>query len=268
MRPGTLASVTWLLALGGCDVVFSVDRLPPAPSYPGQVINDPDGDLDEDGDLNGTDLCPTVPNTEVGANTDMDMDGVGDRCDPHPSKPGDCLALFDDFHNETAPSPHWRVQGSTLAIGTNDLEFPRPNPDLGDEVLVYLDQPLDLDALFVWGYVQNGDQPSSNTRSAIQIFFDMRIDTTNGLVTGDGCGVESTGVAAQVTHTSLVASDETTAAIATLGPLLVGVPNDFELSWGQKPGECSAYLTGVDGDGRSMVAAKEPPSRVFGLRGV
>ena len=268
VRPGTIASVTWLLALGGCDLAFRIDRVPPAPSYPGQVIIDPDGDLDGDEIPNGMDLCPTIPKTEVGANTDMDMDGVGDRCDPHPSKAGDCLALFDDFHNQNTPDPHWQVQGSTLWIGTNDLEFPRPNPDLGDEVLLYLDQPLDLDALYVWGYVQNGDQVNSNTRSAIQIFFDLSIDTANGLVSGDACGVESSGATSEVTHTSLHASEESTKATATIGPFLVGVPNDFELSWGVKPTECSAYLHGADGEGRNMVAANVSPSRVFGLRGV
>jgi hypothetical protein len=265
----SLASVLCLVGLAGCDLAFRLDRLPPLPDYPGSVIVDPDGDLDQDGDLNSVDLCPTIDKAETGAGTDLDGDGVGDRCDPHPATPGDCLALFDDFANQNTPSPHWQIQGSTVWIGgNNDLEFPRPNPDITDEVLLYLDQPLNLDALYVWGYVQNGDGNGSNTRSAIQLFFDLKIDTIDGAVTGDGCGVESSGVSADVTHTLLDAGTETTPSRASLGQFLVGVPNDFELSWGQKPRECAASLRGVDGEGHNMLTIDIPASRTFGIRGV
>jgi hypothetical protein len=44
---------------------------------------DPQGDIDGDGVINGTDNCPTVRN---GGQTDTDRDGQGDRCEPTHSR--------------------------------------------------------------------------------------------------------------------------------------------------------------------------------------
>lgn len=75
---------------------------------------------DEDGDGFGDlcDICPTVPDpmqTDQGELDTMIMfpDGVGDACDPRPSRGGDRVAALHTFAVDTTPS--WLGTGWTIA---------------------------------------------------------------------------------------------------------------------------------------------------------
>jgi Thrombospondin type 3 repeat len=109
---------------------------------------DPNGDEDGDGVPNGSDNCPTVYNpgqeNEDGdawgdvcdlcppyastTQADADGDGVGDECDPHPTTPGDSIAMFEGFHHGMLPSD-WIIIGS--AYGSGDSAY-ITDPGSGD----------------------------------------------------------------------------------------------------------------------------------------
>jgi hypothetical protein len=95
-----------VVALVGCDAVFGVK--PPgtldAQPIDGRAIDAPAlHDEDHDGVVDMLDNCPNVPNPDQG---DLDGDGVGDVCDPHPTVAGDRIVLFDPFVR--APRPEWK----------------------------------------------------------------------------------------------------------------------------------------------------------------
>src|SRR5215204_6966311 len=93
--------------LGGCDVLFGVDRLYDCP------IDDDDCDelLDRD------DPCPADP----GDAADADGDDVGDACDPNVDAPVDQLLEFESF---TALDTRWMPRGeATWQIHRSVLEL-------------------------------------------------------------------------------------------------------------------------------------------------
>ncbi|HWO26042.1 MAG TPA: hypothetical protein VNO30_45260 [Kofleriaceae bacterium] len=73
---------------------------------------------DEDGDRIGDlcDVCPTVADPEQGDRGEVDAnafpDGVGDACDPRPSRGGDRIAALHTFATDTTPS--WQGSGWTI----------------------------------------------------------------------------------------------------------------------------------------------------------
>ena len=107
-----------LLALAGCDQVFSFDlpdgaTVPPVPCA-NEVGHDEDGDDIDD----ACDSCPGTANPEQG---DRDGDGVGDVCDPRPDVAGDVLHAFYTFAEADAADhwrqmPGWQVTGGAMAF--------------------------------------------------------------------------------------------------------------------------------------------------------
>jgi hypothetical protein len=89
MRPWGL-----LVLLAGCDQVFDLVPVVEMPCWdPAHLAHDED----DDGIVDGCDLCPNISDAEQ---TDADADGVGDDCDPHRDDPHDRLALFDPFTDD------------------------------------------------------------------------------------------------------------------------------------------------------------------------
>ncbi|NVB85445.1 MAG: hypothetical protein HOV81_44180 [Kofleriaceae bacterium] len=87
-------------------------------------------DSDGDGQLDTEDNCPFIANVDqhdldgdnvgdvcdncmIVANPDQqargDADALGDACDPHPAREGDCLLVVDLFRDPDQISAHWRT---------------------------------------------------------------------------------------------------------------------------------------------------------------
>jgi len=253
------------LGLAGCDQLFHLDEVgPQAPdaAHLGRVIDDPTGDLDGDMVPNAMDLCPTINQQEVpNAGTDADMDGVGDACDPHPTNPGDCLALFDDFQNQATPASAWKWTGDPMEI-VDGKSLALPASPNYDDAYLYLDQSLDLDAIYVWAYVQAGDNPGSGQRHAAQAFFNLQVSPS---INGTGCGVESSGSGSQVTTSTITGGVEGVVIGMPIGSNLVGIPNDVVITWGMTPGQCKGEVGPNNGHQSTVIALDPPPSGAFGL---
>jgi len=111
-----------LLALGGCDAVFQLERgeLPdaapidaPPPPIDVALANH---DEDDDGVDDAIDNCPGRANADQ---TDGDGDNVGLVCDPNPSHPIDRLRYFsrlDSLAGWSALSGQWYVEGDTVRV--------------------------------------------------------------------------------------------------------------------------------------------------------
>jgi hypothetical protein len=75
----------------GCNQILGIDRT----HLPDALV--PGTDEDHDGIANDVDNCPGIPNADQ---IDSDGDRVGDACDPHPTTPGDEIALAEFFEIE------------------------------------------------------------------------------------------------------------------------------------------------------------------------
>lgn len=251
-----------LVCIVGCDDAFDLEKVtyvppdagPDAPRYPGQVINDPDSDFDGDGDPNSSDLCALIDKTLPGGRDDTDMDGVGDLCDPNPGTSGDCLVLFDSFEAATL-STHWKYDGQTVTReDPGYLRIPA-----GDQTLVYLDQPLEMSAVYVGGYVAYGAN-GPGARFAVQTLVDV---TRTPGPTGTACSLESDKVSSRVAIVQAANGTDSVGPTSPVGALLVGAGSNAGLRW--RADGCHGELQ--DGVVQSGTVAIPPPSSgVFGLR--
>jgi hypothetical protein len=112
---------------GSVDAAPVIDAIPPEdPDAP----LPPDDDDDDDGILNVSDNCPTVPNIDqrdhdtdtkgdacdhcphlAVPDTDTDGDGLGDACDPRPGTSGDVRRLWEGFYDASSITG-WGGMGS------------------------------------------------------------------------------------------------------------------------------------------------------------
>lgn len=102
-----------------CDLVFKVEV--PADAPPAMHDEDHDGLLDD------VDDCPTVPNPPAapgGAQDDLDGDGVGDACDPHPDTKGDVLASVEYF--DTGFGRFWAPDTDNWTVSLDSVISPPP----------------------------------------------------------------------------------------------------------------------------------------------
>ena len=115
----------------GCDHVFGLERPPDA-----ELLSCPQGhglpDEDGDGVVNASDVCPGIADPDQ---ADGDTDGVGDACDPHPTRSGDRIAFAAYFIDGidggwTPDSPtSWLT---TECATSNTLTGALLSADLGD----------------------------------------------------------------------------------------------------------------------------------------
>jgi len=238
---------------------------------PGKMIGDPMGDFDGDGILNGMDGCPTVDAAQPGGRSDQDHDGVPDICDPNPTIPGDCVALFDDF-GDPALSPLWQYDGNPIEVIRNDPIFmnqPYLQFDAADDEVIYLDKLIDLDAVSARIYAQAGDNPAPG-QHAIELYVDLT-HSALGRADGEACAVESSNRNGMVEHVRTIDGAGTILAStpAPLNALRVGSGNTFTVEWGAAaaPNACSATKDPTDPMALYAVDAKVPPSGTFAIRG-
>jgi hypothetical protein len=109
-----------LAVLTGCNQVWGLERgveIDGCPTPPDPAFHDEDGDgLDDT-----CDNCPTVRNADQ--SDELDADGVGDLCDPHPFAAGDKLALLITF-DEPGGAARWQTKGGGWSIANGDLNHP------------------------------------------------------------------------------------------------------------------------------------------------
>ena len=92
--------------LSGCDVLWSIDHVTPIDA-PLCAVDDEDCDQQP----NATDLCPLDVDKP---GDDIDMDGVGNTCDPDPSQVGNHVRMFDPF---TDNARGWVQSGGAWTLG-------------------------------------------------------------------------------------------------------------------------------------------------------
>jgi len=106
-----------------CDLVFTVK----VPADAGPSMHDED----QDGLFDDVDDCPTVKNppTSPGApQDDLDGDGVGDACDPHPDVAGDELLTVEYF--DTGFGSVWTPDADDWTVSLDSVTSPVP-PAIG-----------------------------------------------------------------------------------------------------------------------------------------
>lgn len=245
----------WLLFATGCGSVFDVEPVEELPYY-GSVINDPDGDADEDGEPNATDLCALIPANELGGRADTDGDGVGDLCDPEPTKRGNCMVLFDSFAAPTLSS-HWRFDGEMpLLEGGHAVDIP-----FSPETILYLDTELTIDAIYIDGYVHIGAN-AGGPRHAVQMIVDV---TRTPLVSGHACSVESDTQSSKLSVETVAAGTSTSPTTAPVGDILVGGGTNLDImSW--TPSGCHVELEYGSQFQQATVPVPPSASGVFGIR--
>ncbi|MBA3539478.1 MAG: hypothetical protein H0T79_07590, partial [Deltaproteobacteria bacterium] len=137
-----IAAFAALVGLVGCDTVFGVEPLTP-PALPdaadctGLTSNDEDGDQI----LDGCDNCPMISNpTQEDTDTGV-PDGIGDACDPDPTRSGDRVIASFTFQDPRDGALWERIDGDWAvrsgafyyaAATTTDFHqvaFPLPHPD-------------------------------------------------------------------------------------------------------------------------------------------
>jgi hypothetical protein len=137
----------------------------------GSGSGDPDKDSDGDGLFDLTDNCPNVGNADqrdhdddsrgdscdgcphiVDSGNDIDLDGVGDACDPRPTEPGDRMAFFEGFYE----APQWKsVIGANTWLSTNgalsqhgtDTAYQLVRDDTPNLAQVFVDARVRINAL-------------------------------------------------------------------------------------------------------------------------
>lgn len=269
--------VLGLAGLSGCQYVWSIEEFP-VPPKGGSYIGNPMGDFDGDQILNKDDKCPTQDNSLPGGRSDADNDGVPDLCDPHPTEPGDCLALFDDFGDGL--SPNWVLYaGNPIHIVTDDPIIKQPflQFENADDELIYLAPRLALDALWISTFAQAGDNgppqgsPDPN-KHAIQLYTDITLPTS-GQPVGEACAIESQNGSGHMQH---VHSDSGTDTIVASSPdvtdLTVGPGGTVTMMWNTKdaPGTCQGTTDTFPYDVGRVHAVADPVNGYgmkFALRG-
>ncbi len=272
----------WLGLLAGCDQLLNLGNITPHDAsidaaFARQIINDPGGDFDGDGEPNATDLCPTIPNNVLGGMTDSDGDHVGDLCDPHPNSPGDCLLLFDDFGDASTFASTWMGNGNSIQLmsngsGGNVLQF-----DSTAEEIVSLREAISIEAITVVGFVQAGDQGPTPTRAAVEAFVDLVIDTQQQ-ANGISCAIESNGPGSTTVEllTTFGGMDTKMFSAPIATTLRVGAGTTFDLRWSPNvatsvnaPAGCRAYVyTAPPGDTNFVAGTKLPASQTVAIRGI
>ena len=171
-----------LVLLAGCDVVLGLKRGVPADAAPqdapdafveqhdpkcesnANVAADDMADDDGDGVANGVDNCPGIFNAQQ---IDSDGDGLGDACDPNPTKPGDKfvdVSYFDSTLGCWTPDAgaNWNLQTkpgfvTTAATGVVTMTLAstavHPTIEIGFDVLA--PGTTEIDAIRV-GVSQSG----------------------------------------------------------------------------------------------------------------
>ena len=100
---GTVRIVLCALLLAGCDRVFGLQANDASDTALDLCATQPADPTchDEDGDqiVDAHDNCPATFNPSAAGSSqgDLDTDGVGDACDPHPTTAGDAIVEFEPF---------------------------------------------------------------------------------------------------------------------------------------------------------------------------
>lgn len=109
MTTASLSLLGCALACSGCDVLFQLEQLEPAPDARDCGVADEDGDSIPD-------TCDTCPGINDAAQADDDGDGVGNACDPNGSV-ANAMLRFDAFDDGATAATRW------LSVGASQWTF-------------------------------------------------------------------------------------------------------------------------------------------------
>jgi hypothetical protein len=107
--------ITVAALLGGCDAAWNLDPVHDPPDAPPCALDDEDCDQR----ANATDLCPADVDT---AADDLDVDGIGNACDPERMIAGDHRVVFDGFVDN---SLGWAIDTGMWTVGDGVATTPK-----------------------------------------------------------------------------------------------------------------------------------------------